>query len=289
MLKEIGRQLDQHVFPRVVNGGFVVPNELAVPLTLGTEKHHERRAKRGSAAGSRQGTSGRQGTPGRAWASGGASPVVGADLEAQYEVELGGLAEQYPGAQFWHQDEGVWLLTNSGLLARLRQHALFLTGISFPAQMVRSWAFWGDPIAFPSWIGPRHTNFPDGSVCAFEPADGTWCFGDPIVDLLDLFTVWALRHLHLEEFGRWPGHQAIHFAGERILELRADEHCSCENSDKLYGECCMPKDMTGNRIGACLAFFWRTGGVRQPPRAVTDFVRHGKEIPPLSALVPKPI
>jgi len=41
MLQEIGRQLDKDIFPRVKNGGIVMPSELAVPSTLGEEKYDE--------------------------------------------------------------------------------------------------------------------------------------------------------------------------------------------------------------------------------------------------------
>lgn len=167
----------------------------------------------------------------------------------------------------------------------LREDAIFLTGISYHGRVVRSWAFWGDPLAYPMWIGPRHTNFPDGSVCAFEPADGTWRFGDSLVTLLDLLTLWAVRHLYLREFGRWPGYQSIHFPGERLLELRPDEHCGCAHGEKLYRECCMPRDLAGNQIAHCLNFFRETGGFRNPPEAVVDHVRFNKCPPDLTDLV----
>jgi hypothetical protein len=157
--------------------------------------------------------------------------------------------------------------------------------MSFPGRSVRSWAFWADPIAFPEWIGPRHTNFPDGSICAFEPLDGTWKFGDPIVQLLDIYTVWALRHLYLRQFGRWPGYQSVHFAGERLLELRDDEHCGCGRGDKLYADCCMPSDLAGTRIAMLLNFVWVTGSVRKPPEAVERFVRSKQQPPSLRDLV----
>lgn len=285
MLARIGDQLDKHVFPYVANGGLVLLNEHAVPSTLSTEISDGREKQRGSAAGSRQGPPGWEGASRRPRSTSATTQVVGADPEPRYETELGGLGKQYPGAQFSRHEHGVWLLTKSGLLPGIREHAIFLTGISFSERVVRSWAFWGDPLAYPVWIGPRHTNFPDGSLCAFEPADDTWRFGQSLVTLLDLFTVWGVRHLYLREFGRWPGYQSIHFPGERILELRPDEHCGCANSEKLYGECCMPGDLAGNQIAHCLNFFRQAGGCRKPPEAVVDYVRFHKRLPDLTNLV----
>ncbi len=284
MLVRIGKGLDAHVFPRVTNGGFVVLNDSAVPSTERMETNHGKWKERRPAAGSWQRSPGRKGSSGGSRPSGDPSPVIGSDPEARYKAALDELQWQYPGVQCSHQREGIWLLTKSRLLPNLRQHAIFFTGISFPTCSVRAWAFWGDPIAYPEWIGPRHTNFPDGSICAYEPMDSTWTFGDPLVELLDLYTVWAVRHLYLRQFGRWPGHQSIHFPGERILELRADEYCGCANSQKLYGNCCMPGDLAGNRIGACLDFYWRTGLLRRPPEPVVNYLRSGKVLPSIVQL-----
>src|SRR5258708_3197777 len=284
MLGRIGDQLDKGVFPRVANGGLVLLNESAVPATQSMEKQHGREA-RGSQAGARQGFSRWQAPSRGSWSRGDAAQVIGADPEAHYHAQLSGLAEQYPGAQFCYQAGGIWLLTQSTLLPALRQYAIFLTGISFPGRMVRTWAFWGDPIMYPDWVGPRHTNFPDGSICAFEPLDQTWVFGESLVKLLDINTVWAIRHLHLQAFGRWPGQQSIHFVGERMLELRPDEPCGCMDGTKLYRDCCMPADLTANRIEECLRFFWATGGIRRPPVSVVAYVRHGAALPNLAELV----
>ena len=285
MLALIGDQLDQHVFPNVADGGLVVLNRSAVPLTPSTETHHGRQKERGPAAGSRSGTTGRQGPAGGPRPSGAPAPIVGAGPRAQYAVELRALDQQYPGAQLWHKDDGIWLLTPSQVLPGIRQHAIFVTGISFPGASVRSWAFWANGPAFPEWIGPRHTNFPDGSICAFEPSDGTWMYGDPIVQLLDIYTVWTLRHLYLRQFGRWPGRQSVHFAGERLLEMREDEHCGCGDHGKVYADCCMSADTVGPRIPLLLQFLWATGGARKPPEAVERFVRSQRELPNLAELV----
>jgi hypothetical protein len=285
ILARMGDQLDKHVFPGVADGGLVVLNESSVPLNESTERNHGRKEERGSAAGSRSGTTGRERSPGGARPAGDAASVIGAGLQAQYEAQLSALGTHYPGAQFWHQNDGVWLLTPSTLLPELDQSAIFITGISFSVRKVLSWAFWANALAYVQWIGPRHTNFPDGSICAFEPLDGTWEFGDPLVDLLDIYTLWAVRHLHLQQFGRWPGYQSIHFAGERLLELRGDEHCGCANSARLYADCCMPRDMAGNRIAQLLDFHRKTGGTRKPPEPVVKFARSQEHLPDLANLV----
>jgi len=285
MLAQIGDQLDRHVFPCVADGGLVVLSGSTVSSTQSTERNRERREKRRPEAGARQGTTGWKRSTGRPQPSGDTAPVIGTGVRAQYEAQLGALETHYPGAQLWHQGDGIWLLTQSMLLPGLDQHAIFITGLSFSVQKVLSWAFWAHPLVYPEWIGPRHTNFPDGSICAFEPMDGTWEFGDPLVGLLDIYTLWVVRHLYLRQFERWPGYQSIHFAGERLLELRADEHCGCANSELLYGDCCLPRDLAGNRIGHLLDFYWKTGGAREPPEAIANFARSRKQLPDLSTLV----
>jgi hypothetical protein len=283
-LARIGASLDRRGAVRVRNGGFVVLNEQTVQSNQSTEISNGKAARR-SAARPWPGPTRRQGAPDGPWTPGATTPVVGADLETRYEAELGVVCEQYPGAQFTRHEHGGWLLTNSGLLPGLSEHAIILTGISFAGRVVRSWAFWGHPIAYPVWIGPRHTNFPDGSICSYEPADGSWQFGRALVSLLDLHTVWAVRHLYLREFGRWPGGQSIHFPGERILEMRPDEQCSCADTEKLYRDCCMPRDLLSDRIAHCLDFHRQTGGFRQPPLEVVDFVRLNRGLPDLGNLV----
>ena len=285
MLARIGEQLDRHVFPCVTDGGLVVLNESTVSSTQSTERNHGRKAERRSEVESRQRTTGRKESSCGPWPSGDAAPVIGAGLRAQYQAQLGALGTHYPGAQFWYQDDGVWLLTPSTLLLGLDQHVIFMTGVSFCVRRVLSWAFWAHPLVYFEWIGPRHTNFPDGSICAFEPMDRTWEFGDPVVALLDIYTLWAIRHLHLRQFGRWPGYQSIHFPGERLLELRGDEHCGCAHSDLLYADCCMPRDLAGDRIGRLLDFHWKTGSTRKPPEAIVSFVRSQDQMPDLNKLV----
>jgi hypothetical protein len=173
----------------------------------------------------------------------------------------------------------MWLRTDSLLLDGLTRKATFLTHIPFDrGGRASAWGYWTTAVSA-SWIGPRHTNFPDGSICAFEPRDGTWSVGDKIVKLLDLYTLWALRHLHLEVFGRWPGHQSVPIPYERLQELKDDELCGCDQADLLYSECCKPADLALDRQEAFADFLRLTGGHREPPKLVVPVIL-GLEAPP---------
>ena len=283
-LREIGSQLDQRIFPRVKNGGFVTPSELTVPSTLGEEKHHER--QRRSATKPRKGTPGGERTAGRSWSPCQATPLVSTSVQVCYKAELDAIHRAYPGTKVWEQADGIWLLTESSLLPGLQKAAIFLVGVSCDRAIVRAWGFWRCSLGVFTWIGSRHTNFPDGSICAFHPTDGTWIFGDPIVELLDLYTLWALRHLHLESLGRWPGQQAVLHPYERILELKEDEYCGCGRSEKLYGECCREKDLLRNRVADAVNFILESaGGLREPPNAIVRSVREHSEPPAVNDLL----
>ncbi len=282
LLGEIGRQLNLENFPEVTDGGLVMPSRSRAPISsLGLEKKHGNR-REGQQEG--QGSSGAPGAPPAPGAPGPSGPAASVVVAkpADYEAQLGGLHQVYPGAKVWHEADGLWLMAKSDLLPSIREHAIFLVGISLTKGRVRSWAFWGDPIALPSWIGPRHTNFTDGSICAFEPTDGTWLFGDPLVDLLDFYSVWAVRQLHLRVFGTWPGPQAVPHAYERILEFNDHELCGCGSRGKLYKDCCRGKDGKLNQLAEGVCFALWSKGIRQAPAEIVQFARARSNPPPLS-------
>lgn len=181
----------------------------------------------------------------------------------------------------WQQEDGIWLLTESMLLAGLDQKAVFLTGIPFSRERLpRGWGFWVRiPLLHPTWIGPRHTNMPDGSICAFDPKDSTWEIGGPLVTLLDLYTLWALRHLHLQAFGYWPGRQVANYVTERLMEVNPQEHCGC-GGKKPYIECCCEADLKANRLFETMKFYDLGGFRRYPPPAIINFVQ-GSGLPPV--------
>ena len=290
-LERIGHQLDRGIFPTVKNGGIVAPSDSAISLTLGEEKFYvdEGRPRENSRAGAPAwpGSGGAPPPTRGAWQAGQTAPLVCAALQPYPQEELDAVHRAYPGSTAWQEDDGIWLLTESTLLHGLRQAATFLTAISYTSAGVRSWGFWKDAVTPTAWIGPRHTNFPDGSICAFFPDDGTWIPGDPLVELLDLFSVWALRHLHLETFGQWPGSQAPCHPYERLLEFADRDFCTC-GSDLRYGRCCRARDLARNRIADAVNFNLLTRGYdRRPPKAVINFMS-GEQInlPPLSVAFP---
>ena len=166
------------------------------------------------------------------------------------------------------------------MLDGLPRHARFLIGISYLWPFVWSWGFWAHELMSPVWIGPRHTNFYDGSICAFEFADETWIFGQPLVKLMDLYTVWALRHLHLEVVGTWPGQQVAHYAIERLSEQRDTELCGCGGM-QTYGECCKSNDESKIEVADAVQFAWFP---RTPPLSVYSVVIDGAEPPELKEL-----
>lgn len=285
-LREIGDRLDAGALLRVYNAGIVMPDDPAVVSSIqGEETTDDRReTSPRSATGSWQGATGGQGSAGRQGTTGQAAPFIGANFSSRYEAELDGINKAYPGARVWHQEQGFWLLTESRLTADFPQRAVFLTGVSFALNATRGWAFWRSGLGELTWIGPRHTNSPDGSVCAFQLLDNTWRFGDPLVELLDLYTVWALRHAYLRHFGRWPGEQSVPLGYERVMELHEDEHCGCGQSGKRYGECCREKDFAGNRIADAVKFVLAFGS-RRPPTAVSRFVYDQTNPPRIGDLI----
>ncbi len=125
----------------------------------------------------------------------------------------------------------------------------------------------------------------DGSICAFEPGDGTWSLGDSLVELLDYYTIWALRQLHLRIYGRWPGRQRAHLYYERVLELRGDERCAC-GSIRAYSECCEEEDRQRDLLGDAVDFFRLGGDTRRPPKAIVAFVQTHQSPPSVTDLLP---
>ena len=287
ILEAIGIQLDQGQCPLIYNGGMVKLSTSTVAINLLGEETFDvpPRASR-STTRSRQWAAGRQRPTDRPRSPGRATPFVSASLRQTYREELNAIHEYYPGTKMWFQDEGMWLKTESLLVMGLGKKATFLAAVPFvPGIAAKGWGYWTTPL-YATWIGPRHTNFPDGSICAFEPRDNTWNIGDSLVKLIDLYTLWAFRHLHLEVFGQWPGYQSVPFPYERIQELHDNEHCGCDQSHLLYAECCKPRDLQRDTFEELWKFLRITdGGTRCPPQWVLEIIQDRREPPSASKLV----
>jgi hypothetical protein len=275
-LQEIGQQINAGNYPRVFNDGAVALSASGVGVSiLSAETSNEYRTQEPSASGSREGAAS------RSWPSGETEPPSGKLLRENYLGQLDAVCAAYPRTTSWLCDEGMWLSVESAVLAGLKRSATFLIAIPFRRlNPIRGWAFWTQPVGY-EWIGPRHTNAVDGSICAFNPNESTWKSGGSLVELIDHYTIWALLHLHLELLGWWPGRQTAQFIYERLTELNDNEWCGCSADAKRYGECCKRSDLTSDPYRAALEF---VGGFlqfkpRQPPASVLKFLRDRHDPP----------
>lgn len=289
VLRQIGDALDQHRRLRVHDHGLVALDPAAPEPTAPKEKYDGRQRKGRPPARSREGAARRKGSSKGSRQAAAASRDGGNLLRNAYEGQVTRLAEAYPTLQTFPDDNGMWLLARGSIISGLAREATFLVALpdkSGPGP--RAWAFWTANGQF-VWIGPRHTNFGDGSICAFSPDDGTWAEGEDLRTLLDLYSAWALRHLHLEYFGRWPGKQySLVGADPRVQawyrkhECQADELCGCGSESRRYADCCQPFDLQLNILKVAPLFLRATNGgfgTRQPPPAVLEFIDCKSAIP----------
>lgn len=233
------------------------------------ELNDELQGTRGPTAGARQGPARRQGTAG-------ASPQVGqSSLQESYEGSLPALRLAYPGTRVWDDEHGLWIVVSSSPLGLDGPQVVLILGLPYSAAVKpRAWAFWGAGDSA-RWVGPRHTNFPDGSICAFGEDDGSWAAGDDLSKLVDLYMVWVVCQLHLREFRRWPGQQHAFNSYYRLIEFQEGERCSCE-SGRLYTDCHRPHDLIMDQAAAKRAFeAWAKCAInqRQPPKVVVKFAK----------------
>lgn len=292
LLEQIGRQLDQSVFPVVHNGGLVLPGPSAVASIIpGKEFHHEGQQQRSSrsATGSRNRPEAGARSAGahsadRSRTSAASTPLAFVDGYQDIDDAVQQLKLSYPVTKVWRQEEGLWLFVESTLLPDLGRSAGFVIALDSQNRHVRAWGFWLGAGVAVSWIGPRHTNYPDGSICAFDVADGTWTFGDSLVTLVDMYSAWSVRQLYLEHFGRWPGPQSSSHAYERLIEFSDSDHCSCGVHGARYGECCKGIDKRLRLLAIAVNFSFTVAfRQRKPPASVIGLALHRTSATPLIA------
>ena len=291
-LRLIGVALDECRTVRVKNRGLVVLDDEPA-TTQEVEPAYEQQSQR-PAAGARQRAARRKGSPRRQGAAPGSrSPGAGSrlgSLTSAYERQLRDVGEAYPGSKFLPDEDGLWLFAPSALLEGLERRAIFLIALpDTPEVEPRGWAFWEEQDKL-RWIGPKHTNLFDGSVCAYANAnDNMWFPGDDLRTLLDIYSVWAVRHLHLEIFGQWAGRQYALLDKDgrpdpyyRLTQIEPDELCTC-SSGKRYRHCCRPGDLGLGFVAAKTDFERRHGGRglgdRKPPQEVVIFLSGSASVP----------
>jgi hypothetical protein len=226
------------------------------------------------AAGSWQGATGDR--TARSRSDGRFSPILSelADWSADRREDIARAIDEY-GLMVSVAPPGVWLKGVIRPLEGLDVGAMLLIGLPTDrALRVESWAWWypdGSP------IGPRHTNYPHASICAFEPTDAdAWNRERPLVNLIDMYAVWVVRHAYLRRFGRWPGEQIFHTAYERLHEGRKDELCGGCSSGRLYRNCYRPKDLRRASAEVENEFLQRFRGVKRvAPPSPEEAIRRG--------------
>lgn len=269
-LKAIGAGLDVGVLPTVFNRGVIRPETSPVVLKpSGLEKADARQQSTRSETRPWERPAGGQGTSGQSRASDSGTPFVQSGLRSRYAEGVGECRDAYPGLLSFPQERQMWLFAESDLIEGLDRRAAFVLQLPYTTRRpVRAWGFWTTTVS-KTWIGPRHTNFPDGSICAFEPRDRTWVPGGSVTALLDFYSLWAVRHLYLEKYGKWPGRQSVHIPAERLVELGDDEFCGCDIPLGTYAQCCKASDQANTSGSDLLDFAMKA---RMPPEEVTRFV-----------------
>lgn len=280
LLRQIGDDLDQGRSLIVHRGGEVWSSAGRPALTLlgnsegviqhGVDIEEPSRSER-SAAWARTRATGdgaavRQGAP-----SSTASFFGGAGLTDQAVDDLAAVIEEYQQFNTRFAPPGVWLVGTIRPICGAPDAATLVVAYpTSPTVPIRAWAWWNCGI----WIGPRHTNYGDGSICAFEVTDGSWNLADGTLRLIDLYTTWIVRHLYLRRFGRWPGAQVLHTAFERLREQLPGEQCGGCRSGAPYDECCRGLDLQRGWIDARREFAQLCpNSLRRAPASFADCVR----------------
>jgi hypothetical protein len=123
----------------------------------------------------------------------GSSDSHAAELgRAEYRFQVSNLREHYPGTRAWDGDtNGLWLAVPTLPLGeggpRANLHITIPRDRDVP---IVSWGFW-ELRDETCWVGHRHTNYPDGSICAFPPDGDFWVDGQRLVDYADLLSEWC--------------------------------------------------------------------------------------------------
>jgi hypothetical protein len=289
VLLELGAALDGHKPLQVHNHGVVAMVDEFLSTTQAKENGNERQSKRRPAARSWERSARRKGQTSGSRTSRTTSRFSGGNLRTAYEEQVMRLTDAYSTLQTFPDKDGIWLLAGSEIVSNLSRGATFLVALPYLAGVgPKAWGYWNSNGRI-SWMGPRHTNFKDGSICAFSPIEGAWMEGGDLRTLVDLYSVWALRQLFLESFGRWPGKQYA-LSGEdvrmqayyRLVECKDDELCGCGSENRKYADCCKWSDQQFDITQLMALFLKRVENgfaSRRPPVSITHYFEGRSSMP----------
>jgi hypothetical protein len=264
-LHTVGVAIDDGQRPTVFDGGVVGFNRVNESEVSSDVSGKET----GSKSGPRSGR--------RAWARGAPAahhPFRSKAVEAAYGARFRLLAQHYESLAFEDQN-GLWAVVSSNPLGDHGPQVQFLIALPLDERLApRAWAF--EKIGPDARLAsPKHTNFPDNSVCAFVPEDEAWPNPAGLVGLVDIYTLWVIRSWHRNRFGWWPGPQFGACSLYRLKEFDPREDCGC-GSNKRYGGCHMAADLLANQEAASAEFrrlFGCDYGDRRPPQKVMEAAR----------------
>jgi hypothetical protein len=184
-------------------------------------------------------------------------------------------------------DDGLWLIAPMWPIGKSGPRfnvALFLPNNRFVTPTAFGFRSSGQ---LARQISKKHTNSPEGSICAWSDGDIKWEPGDSPFLLLRLYAEWLLCQLYYRSEGCWPGRQSGLNEVYRWNEFKPNEWCDC-GSKKRYGECHQSSD-------AALVAYLRLQGksvaplIRETPKSVLKFARSGwRKPPPINDLPIRP-
>lgn len=251
-----------------------------------TEKGQE--DEQGQRQGLRRSQPAREGRQGASGGTGQSRPAVHAGTLLRRELAgLAGVAElrkHYPGTRRFPETggSGVWLAVPISPLGDGGPQAFSLLAVPFdPDLRILAWAFWCRA-GKAEWIGPKHTNYPDGSVCAFPAQAGIWHEALGLTVLIDRHAEWIMRHLILDLDGLWMGRQEGASRYYRLKHTHPQESCTRCCSLRPYENCCRSVDEREYSEADRIQFLhnYRSDvGEQRPPDVILKWAQAGGKPP----------
>lgn len=262
-LRTVGVAIDGGRQPTVFDGGFVGFSDETESEVMTDVAGQEA----GSQSGPRSGRRARA----RSGAQAAHNPFRSDALEAAHGAGFRILAQHYEALAFEDRN-GLWVVVKSLPLGLGGPEVHFLIALPLDQRLApRGWAF-AKTGSRAELMSLKHTNFPDASICAFTPDHRPWPNSDGLLGLVDIYVLWAVRKMHRDHFGWWPGPQLGACAHYRLREFDPREDCGC-GSKKTYGDCHLPADMLAHPDAAAAEFrrlFKGNYEDRQPPEQVLE-------------------